>query len=265
MARVHRQVPYCGQVKFGTKGPHVIAYKRTLSRCGLLAWPKPGHHFTPVCGKNMQIAIAKFGARHDIKNYGVIGERTHHFLEYAVRTGHPKESAWDDVAVAVMRTYYKRLHEDPIAKIRKEIVDAWAYWTEHKSITYYIQRRPMRLIEPPQLISGADCSEFFTIGHWAGGAVDPNGRGYDGEGYTGTLMGHGTKCRLDELDAGDAIMYGYTTSPSDAFPYGSPTHVAGYDGDAGVYSMGHQGDPTHRPIEYGIVVNCYVKFDVKAR
>jgi hypothetical protein len=54
----------------------------------------------------------------------------------------------------------------------------------------------------------ADCSAFVTLCYWLAGAGDPNGQGFDHEGYTGTLLGHGTHITVDQLQPGDAVVYG---------------------------------------------------------
>ena len=56
-------------------------------------------------------------------------------------------------------------------------------------------------------------------------------------------------CSSRELEPGDLAFYGITFNRSPAFPGGSPTHVALYDGDGGVYSMG-SSPMGHYPLEY---------------
>jgi hypothetical protein len=53
-----------------------------------------------------------------------------------------------------------------------------------------------------------DCSGFVTLCYFLAGAPDPNGRGYDGEGWTGTLLRHMTGIAADDVQAGDAVVYG---------------------------------------------------------
>lgn len=95
----------------------------------------------------------------------------------------------------------------------------------------YSETRPM----PGSLFSGTlpiriDCSAFATLCYKAAGQPDPNGSGYDGSGFTGTLEAHGRT----------------TTSPQpgDLAFWSSPDHVAVYVGAGKVISMGGQGDPT---------------------
>jgi cell wall-associated NlpC family hydrolase len=53
-----------------------------------------------------------------------------------------------------------------------------------------------------------DCSGFVTVCYFLAGAPDPNGRGYDGEGWTGTLLTHMTAIAPDDVQAGDVVVYG---------------------------------------------------------
>ena len=53
--------------------------------------------------------------------------------------------------------------------------------------------RPMTLPGPHSLPSYLDCSSAVTTIFEAAGFGDPNGRHYDGQGYTGTLVARGRK------------------------------------------------------------------------
>lgn len=75
------------------------------------------------------------------------------------------------------------------------------YWTvEHEAQIHYAQRRPMttaHLLEQQLadlfaagVLIAMDCSEGVTLLCRLAGLADPNGRGYDGTGYTGTMLDH---------------------------------------------------------------------------
>src|SRR5713226_439418 len=56
-----------------------------------------------------------------------------------------------------------------------------------------------------------DCSGFITIlAKWAG-VPDPNGRGYSGEGFTGTLLAHLPHIPFDRTWRGDLVVFGAGT------------------------------------------------------
>lgn len=73
--------------------------------------------------------------------------------------------------------------------------------TDAEHGVHYEQRRPMQLQKLPYAAAlrearendagvRADCSEFVTaLCKWAG-LEDPNGNGYNGAGYTGTMLKH---------------------------------------------------------------------------
>jgi hypothetical protein len=53
-----------------------------------------------------------------------------------------------------------------------------------------------------------DCSGFVTMMAKWGGAPDPNGRGYDGYGFTGTLLDHLHYVDKQHARRGDLVVYG---------------------------------------------------------
>ena len=71
---------------------------------------------------------------------------------------------------------------------------------DHEPQIHYAQIRPMStahlreqqlatLLEAEHSIT-MDCSEAVTLLCRLGGLADPNGRGYDGQGFTGTMLDH---------------------------------------------------------------------------
>lgn len=74
------------------------------------------------------------------------------------------------------------------AKLHSLMLDLLA----HEPEVHYAQIRPMRSVKlaRPVYPLTMDCSEAVTcLCKWAG-LRDPNGLGYNGSGYTGTLLGH---------------------------------------------------------------------------
>jgi cell wall-associated NlpC family hydrolase len=92
-----------------------------------------------------------------------------------------------------------------------------------------------------------DCSSFVTLCYKEGGAPDPNRRGYDGYGFTGTLWPRGVKVYTPRI--ADLVFYGWGRS-------GWPTHVALYVGNGEVISFG--STPIRKlPIRYrGDYMGC---------
>jgi hypothetical protein len=248
--------PFTRTLKLGVNGEDVIAVKRALSRVGVMEWGR----FTPVYGDHARDAVRLLQRQHRIGVDGIYGPVTHRLLDGLHRKAKPSEWAFDRLAVRLMVAEYHLLTDHPGLHIRKTIVAAAAWWYAHRSSIAYSQARPFWLGKPPGVPTRMDCSGFVSVCHYAGGAPNPNRRPWDGLGYTGTLMLGGERCGYRDLELGDLVFYGYTTRPSAAFPYGSPTHVALFDGHGGVYSMGSY-PMGHYPVSYR-GVNHYRNYDV---
>ena len=91
----------------------------------------------------------------------------------------------------------------------------WMQWAlSNEASIHYLQSRPMPLeaMKAHTLPFWTDCSGSTTGCFYAAGLPDPNGRDYDGSGFTGTL-----RARLPELagveacKTGDFIVYGHGT------------------------------------------------------
>lgn len=104
-----------------------------------------------------------------------------------------------------------------------------AYNEEQKQHYHYLQKRPY----PATLWSfeahqGIDCSSFATLVYKEAGLPDPNNSGYNGSGYTGTLVAHGMSVATPQ--PGDLIFYGGTRIV--------PGHVGVYVGSQKVVEIG---------------------------
>ena len=169
------------------------------------------------------------------------------------------------MAVKLAAAYWEDHHVVPEGKVREAIVSAAFYWYAHRGGIAYSQYRPFQMGKPLWKPSRWDCSAFATNCHYAGGAPDPNGRGYDHLGYTGTLCDHGTRVgSVSQLAPGDLIFYGHSRRQA-GFPSGSPTHVAVYVGVKGgrhmVISHGHY-PMGYYPYNYRSDINHYRHYKV---
>ncbi len=118
-------------------------------------------------------------------------------------------------------------------QLRNAIVAAAEKALANRADYRYAKVRPMpaSLFGPyPETL---DCSSFVTLCYKAGGAPDPNGNGYNGAGYTGTLVKNG--------------VWTHTPQPADLVFYGSsrnvPDHVALFIGDGAIINHGSPGEP----------------------
>lgn len=134
----------------------------------------------------------------------------------------------------------------------------WANWgvTNHAHINYE-EVRPIPVNFPHgHLPFTTDCSGFVTLmAKWAG-CPDPNGLGYDGQGFTGTLLSHCKEVAALDAKPADLIVYGpgegsHVVIITGVGPDGVIVHE---HGDFRVISHGKQGDPivTSNSIEASI-------------
>lgn len=263
------QVPLPRNLVFGSKGPDVVAVKRALSRAGYMEWG----NFTTLYGVGMREAVHRLHKAHGRPPNGY-GPRAHTDLENSRAVGKPGQWAFDSIAITIMEQTWDKLHISPEDIIRGNILAAWRRMYAYRGNMPYSQRRPfphgvdMSFLLLP-LSGGIDCSGTMTFGYDAANAKSPNvyagtRMSYNGAGYTGTLLAGGQRCSRLDMEPGDMVFYGSTPSwkASGAFPTGSPTHVAGWEGDSAqhVYSMGSY-PMGHYPKDYRSI-NCYVHFDV---
>ena len=247
----------------GTNGIDVVAVKRALSRAGYMQWGT----FTETWGENARNANHAFQKAHHIPLAGY-GPITHHTLLNTRRKGSKTEWAWDSLSLNLMQEEYTKIHVSPEDRIRTQGMQMCHYLYEHSIGIGYSNHRPSWLghlgSTPPSYM---DCSGLASVAHYAAGAKNPNIEEgirlpWNGEGYTGTLLAGGRKVpSVHYLKPLDLIFYGFTTNPGPAFPYGSPTHVAVYDGAGMVFSMGHY-PMGHYVWNYGQSINCYVTYNV---
>ena len=125
--------------------------------------------------------------------------------------------------------------------VRPQIV-VWADWcVTHKDLFNYREVRPMPYSTKAPIDN--DCSGTFTLCYYLAGAPDPNGLGYDGYGYTGTLATHGQQITLAQLEPGDAVIY-----YGGGFAPGDSQHVATIikpGSDPLTMSHGQQSEPAY--------------------
>lgn len=106
---------------------------------------------------------------------------------------------------------WERLRARPKRLSKRGKMLAWMTWAlNHEASWHYRQSRPMPLtrMKRMQLPITTDCSGSSTGCHYYAGAKDPNGLGYNGLGYTGTIRNHCPRIRLADAKVGDLIIYG---------------------------------------------------------
>ena len=91
-----------------------------------------------------------------------------------------------------------------MANLRQKIVAAARWGIETEPRIHYGEVRPFPLSRSLPLTT--DCSGFVTLCYYLAGAPDPNGLGYSGQGWTGTLLTH--LRRTERPRAGDVVVWG---------------------------------------------------------
>lgn len=214
----------------------------------------PRMHGSDVNSAQTLLASKGFLEESDID--GVFGDKTALACEKAkFRYGYPsvdiKPSYGDvlngylkgkplpaDYKVRVVARQGETFAEFEQLAIRHKIV-AIAQWGVHNTHDiHYQQRRPIDGTNHPyQLPLYTDCSGFVTLCYEWAGAPDPNGRGFDGLGYTGTLLQHMKHIQGNLAKIADLCVFG-------AYP-GRHVVVAvgGPHSNPSVISHGKEGDP----------------------
>jgi|SRR5215831_3183310 len=128
---------------------------------------------------------------------------------------------------------YRRQHKHHV-NLRAKIVEHAKWGLHHAGEIHYAQLRPMDgLHQVHKLPLHTDCSGYVTLCYKWAGAPDPNGYGYNGQGYTGSLINNMRQIMRSQLRPADLIVYGY-------FP---GEHVVIYIGGGMVISQGSEPDP----------------------
>jgi hypothetical protein len=267
--------------KTQSDGKDVKAIKRMVSRAGFWRWQDFDHNYSNAfahgaegptgSGPGVDGLRAALGTG---DGSGTLNERTYHALLYGkVPEGGEHAGDWicDPTSEVLLEDYYaawikdnpppKAAPDEPAPKppstaSKADVENALAGYC-YSSVTnepkiHYQQVRPMRSLGvSPVKGFTADCSEHSTCAYyWArqetGVAVpDPNHNGYNGAGYTGTLVNNprvSAPYRIGDLaiygpgtgahvctcfGAGDAYASRWCSHGSEAAPYEVDLHYRG--------------------------------------
>ncbi len=215
-------VPLKRTMKKGMRGKDVLALQRAVAKAGFRKW---GVGFTGIFGPGLEEDVRQLQRRHGLRATGVYDAATHAVgKRYFDRYG------------AYLMTQFK----PPIttSDTRARIVAAAMFGYSYRGSIHYTQG-PLRMygvrnkIRIPKIPYYEDCSSFATWCYWHAGARDPNGLGFNGYGYTGTMANHGV--RVSSPRPGDLVLYGY------GWPY---SHVTIYIGNGRCISHGNERGPS---------------------
>jgi hypothetical protein len=176
------------------------------------------------------------------------------YLGLGKYTGHRRQKSWRPPAPkriparawSLLLSKFSALLAE--RRLRNRIV-AYLLWGCQPKVEpkiHYQQKRAMEWLKQAWRLKSlprwADCSEFYTDACAWAGAPDPNGLGYSGLGNTNTLWANLPKITKDELEPGDAIIFG---------TYPRTSHVVGVvevGSDPLVVSHGMERGPIKLPL-----------------
>lgn len=231
-------VPFTRGLSKGSKGADVLAVERALEKLHYLP-PKSADR---VYGPGTSAAVLKFQRDKKLKPAtGDYGPRTHAAL---VRAG-----GFDAVGAATMTKVHQALTKHGgRADMRQAAMIMFRYTS---NIHYTQTARRMQIVRtglntPAKLEAQCrkslyeDCSSSTTGIYYIGRMPDPNGLGYNGQGYTGTQINHGRRSATAPFGA----LIFYTNSS------GVVSHVTMSMGDGTCFSHGNEAAPQRLPNNY---------------
>lgn len=213
-------IPQPRPAREGMHGRDILAYKRALHALGY--HPRAFNWTRGRWGPHMTIALRAFQHDAGIHIDGILGPITYDRLYPTIRV-----DAYDRWLLTHMATHHRR---DFVTELD------WML-AAHAGIAYAMTRPiPLHAIVYRHTPFATDCSGLITGAAYASCCPDPNGLGYNGQGFTGTILAHATPIRREDLRAGDLIVFGG----------GTGDHVVAVHTmapDPIVFSHGHQGAP----------------------
>ena len=257
-------------------GVDVIAYERTVSRAGRWPWGEFPDDYTDEFARGVPDAekailwsgLAGVQNQSDgaVDVSGIIGEKTFNYLRsIRIPDGlpHAGEPAMDAIAVGQINQAFQAYHapKADASDVKAAIADYCRRSIANEPKIHYRQYRPMQSLgDKPENGFSSDCSEHSTAAYfWAKKATgiavpDPNNSGYNGYGYTGTLVNNPRVSGSYQI--GDLAIYG---SSSGSTEHVCTCYVAG-DANSSVWcSHGSEAAPYAVKLHYRSDLYCVVR------
>lgn len=246
-------------------GPDVLAVKRAVWRGG--RWPGPASSFDDsfskafALGKGgnvVETGLAGFQRQMRIEDSGQLGDQTYQAMRYARVPStfpHGGEPLFDEYAVTLLNQAAEQGSMVKPGQRAEQLADYCRDCIGNEPRWHYQQIRPMtHLGNTPDEGGNCDCSSHATGAYFWVGAPDPNHRGYDGYGYTGTLINNPKV--VAPYQVGDLALYGESS--------GSTEHVttcyqAGSDSSSRWCSHGSEEAPYSVGLYYRGDLLCVVR------
>lgn len=260
-------------------GPDVQAYRRTVSRAGRWGWDAPfPDEYTQEFARgvpgggvgNSGVAGVQSQSGDAIAVSGIIGEKTFNYLRsIRIPSGlpHAGEPAMDATAVNLINEAFQKFQKPPannadVEAVKDALEDYCRRSIANEPKIHYEQYRPMRSLGvKPESGFSSDCSEHSTAAYyWARKVTgvqvpDPNHNGYNGAGYTGTLVNN-PRVTDGEYKRGDLAIYG---SSSGSTEHVCTCYVAGSASSSVWCSHGSEAAPYAVKLHYRGDLYCVVR------
>jgi Cell wall-associated hydrolases (invasion-associated proteins) len=221
-------VPLIRPLHMGLKGRDVTAVQLALRQAGI-------RHHDPT---------GRFGAatKHQVGEF-----KKHHNIDENGYASHTHKNLWKYFGPIAHNMYRNLYNEKRHFNTVEKVCSAAMYGYDNRAVIHYTQdsRRMQDFAPPPNVPNYTDCSGFVTWCYKSGGASDPNGFGYAGYGFTGTLLQHGQQVPLGSIKPADLVFYGHPVS-----------HVAIAVSDSRVVSHGKEEGPELVAEYYWSAINC---------
>lgn len=224
-------IPLARHLSMGMKGRDVTAVQYALRHAGVREGKPTGRY-----GKATKHQVGEFKRHAGIKDENGYGTHTHKHL-------------WPEFGIRARRLYREAANNIGKSQVVHDVVAAGMLGYEERAYIHYTQGpdRMKDFAPPPNVPNDTDCSAFDTWCYKSGGAPDPNGFGYNGYGFTGTMLEHGTQIATPVV--GCLVFYGHPVS-----------HVALYIGNGRVISHGSEAGPLLLDVHYRSDFNQYRRY-----
>lgn len=223
-------IPLARHLSMGMKGRDVTAVQLALRNAKMREHKPTGRY-----GRATKHQVGEFKRHAGVHELGY-GPGTHkHLWPYFGRTA---RHLYAEAANNIEKTH-----------VVHGVVAAGMLGYNERDVIHYTQdgRRMQDFAPPPNVPNWTDCSGFDTWTYKSGGAPDPNGFGYNGYGFTGTMIEHGTEISTPVV--GCLVFYGHPIS-----------HVALYIGNGRVISHGSEAGPNLEEVHYRGDFNHYRRY-----
>ena len=211
--------------KLNTHGRDVQQDRRAMTRAGF--WPvnhntkPPSFYDSPEFTHKFALRVRAYQRSKKLKVTGEIDRATHNSLATPYRDPKGRLHAYGRYGKAgalVMADVTKKLRAQERLLLRAGSVEdrtcaAALLCVRHRSLIHYTQGSlrmtgVTRRMYPPAYPRYIDCSAAYTWWKFVGGAPDPNGLGYNGQGYTGTQSNKGVTVAPWNAPRTAAVFYG---------------------------------------------------------